>query len=101
MILAIDIGNTTVTLGGVRIAPQQAYSLEFTARIDINHTWSASQSDARIVDKIAKIEESGTKILTLDDQTRADIREASQSVYESIKENIDPAIYNAYMDGIE
>ena len=26
MILAIDIGNTTVTLGGVRIAPQQAYS---------------------------------------------------------------------------
>ena len=45
--------------------------------------------------------ESGTKILTLDDQTRADIREASQGVYESIKENIDPAIYNAYMDGIE
>lgn len=38
MILAIDIGNTTVTLGGVRTAPQQAYSLEFTARIDINHT---------------------------------------------------------------
>ena len=36
MILAIDIGNTTVTLGGVRTAPQQAYSLEFTARIDIN-----------------------------------------------------------------
>ena len=26
MILAIDIGNTTVTLGGVRTAPQQAYS---------------------------------------------------------------------------
>ena len=43
MILAIDIGNTTVTLGGVRTALQQAYSLEFTARIDINHTWSASQ----------------------------------------------------------
>lgn len=33
MILAIDIGNTTVTLGGVRTAPQQAYSLEFTARM--------------------------------------------------------------------
>ena len=63
--------------------------------------YAREQSDARIVDKIAKIEESGTKILTLDGQTRADIREASQSVYESIKENIDPAIYNAYMDGIE
>ena len=63
--------------------------------------YAREQSDARIADKIAKIEESGTKILTLDGQTRADIREASQSVYESIKENIDPAIYNAYMDGIE
>ena len=56
---------------------------------------------ARIADKIATIEASGTQILTLDDQTRADIREASQGVYESIKENIDPAIYKAYMDGIE
>lgn len=63
--------------------------------------YAREQSDARIADKIATIEESGTKILTLDDQTRADIREASQGVYESIKENIDPAIYNAYMDGIE
>ena len=29
MILAIDIGNTTVTLGGVQTAAQM-YSLEFT-----------------------------------------------------------------------
>ena len=63
--------------------------------------YAREQSDARIADKIATIEESGTKILTLDDQTRAEIRKASKSVYESIEENIDPAIYNAYMDGIE
>ena len=63
--------------------------------------YAREQSDARIADKIATIEESGTKILTLDDQTRAEIREASKSVYESIEENIDPVIYNAYMDGIE
>lgn len=63
--------------------------------------YAREQSDARIADKIATIEESGTKILTLDDQTRAEIREASKSVYKSIEENIDPAIYNAYMDGIE
>ena len=63
--------------------------------------YAREQSDARIADKIATIEESGTKILTLDDQTREEIREASKSVYASIKENIDPAIYNAYMDGIE
>ena len=63
--------------------------------------YAREQSDARIADKIATIEASGTQILKLDDQTRADIREASQGVYESIKENIDPAIYKAYMDGIE
>lgn len=48
MILAIDIGNTTVTLGGVRTAPQQTYFLKFTARIDIDHTWSVSQYEAAI-----------------------------------------------------
>ena len=53
------------------------------------------------IDVYKRQEESGTKILTLDDQTRAEIRKASKSVYESIEENIDPAIYNAYMDGIE
>ena len=47
MILAIDIGNTTVTLGGVQTAAQM-YSLEFTARIDINRTWSASQYESAI-----------------------------------------------------
>ena len=48
MILAIDIGNTTVTLGGVRTAPQQAYSLEFTARIDSMNLRSSSFLKTRI-----------------------------------------------------
>ena len=47
MILAIDIGNTTVTLGGVQTAAQM-YSLEFTARIDINYEWSAGQYETSI-----------------------------------------------------
>ena len=32
MILAIDIGNTTVTLGGVRIAPQQGEYETFSVK---------------------------------------------------------------------
>ena len=32
------------------------------------------------------------------DETRDAIREAAGSVYESIRENIDPEIYDAYME---
>ena len=63
--------------------------------------YAREQSDARIADKIATIEESGTEIITLSDETRKEIREAAKGVYESIREVIDPAIYNSYMDGIE
>ena len=60
--------------------------------------YAREQSDARISDRIATIEASGTKILTLSDETRDAIREAAGSVYESIRENIDPEIYDAYME---
>lgn len=63
--------------------------------------YAREQSDARIADKIATIKESGTDIITLSDETRKEIREASKGVYESIREVIDPAIYNSYMDGID
>lgn len=59
--------------------------------------YAREQSDARIFDRIATIEASGTAILTLSDETRDAIREAAGSVYESIRENIDPEIYDAYM----
>lgn len=63
--------------------------------------YAREQSDARIADKIAIIEDSGTEILTLDDQTRADIREAAQDVYASIKKTINPKIYDSYMEGLQ
>ena len=63
--------------------------------------YAREQSDARIADKIATIEESGTQIITLSDETRKEIREASQGVYDSIREKINPDIYNSYMEGIE
>ena len=59
--------------------------------------YARDQSDQRIADKIATIEASGTEIVTLSDETRAQIRQASQSVYDSIKASIDEKIYNAYM----
>lgn len=60
--------------------------------------YAREQSDARISNRIATIEASGTAILTLSDETRDAIREAAGSVYENIRENIDPEIYDAYME---
>ncbi len=57
--------------------------------------YAREQSDARIADKIATIEESGTEIITLSDKTRKEIRDASKGVYESIREVIDPKIYDS------
>lgn len=63
--------------------------------------YAREQSDERITDKVTTIEESGTEIITLSDETRKEIRKASQGVYDSIKEKINPDIYNSYMDGVE
>ena len=58
--------------------------------------YAREQSDARIADKVAVIEDSGTQIIKLSDETRKEIREASQGVYDSIREKINPD-----MEGIE
>ncbi len=58
--------------------------------------YAREQSDARIADKIATIEASGTEIVTLDETTKEQIRQACQGVYESIEAAVDPALYNAY-----
>ena len=60
--------------------------------------YARQQSDERISDKIAVIEKSGTQIITLSDETRAQIQEAAKGVYESIKASIDSKVYNAYLD---
>lgn len=60
--------------------------------------YARKQSDTRISDKIRTIEESGTEIVTLSDETRSDIRKASEGVYTSIKDQISTDIYNSYID---
>ena len=61
--------------------------------------YAREQSDARIADRVATIEESGTKIISLSDETRQEIRKASESVYKTIEDSISPAIYNSYING--
>lgn len=58
--------------------------------------YAREQSDERIDERIQTIEESGTKILTLDDEVREQMIEASETVYEEIQEVVDPEIYELY-----
>lgn len=68
-----------------------------TQAAEIATTYAREQSDSRIADKIKVIENSGTEIISLSDETRKEIRAASQGVYDSIKNNIDVDIYESYM----
>lgn len=43
MILTIDIGNTTVSLGGVEKTPQGGYFVRFMERLDTNCSWGVSE----------------------------------------------------------
>lgn len=59
--------------------------------------YSRQASDDRIADKIRVIEASGTKIITLDENVRQKMTEASASVYEEIEEVVAPEIVEAYL----
>nr|WP_326184684.1 type III pantothenate kinase [uncultured Oscillibacter sp.] len=48
MILTIDIGNTTVTLGGVEKTAQGDYTVRFMARLDTNCSWGVSAYTAGV-----------------------------------------------------
>ena len=60
--------------------------------------YAREQSDSRISDKIATIEASGTEIISLTDDERAEMREAAQGVYEQIQEIVSPELYKAYLN---
>ena len=59
--------------------------------------YARQASDERILNYKDIIEKSGTKILALDDDTRAAVRTASESVYRSIQGSISARIYDAYI----
>lgn len=60
--------------------------------------YARNSSDERIADRIATIEDFGTEVVTLSDETRQKIRESAAPVYQSIQESIDKRLYDAYMN---
>ena len=64
---------------------------------EIATEYARQASDDRIADRIATIEASGTEVLKIDESTREDIISASEAVRESIRKNVDPEIFDAYI----
>lgn len=64
---------------------------------EIAKDYAREQSDERISEKIRVIEESGTKILTLDENVRTQMEEAAQPVREEIRKNVTPEIFEMYV----
>ena len=80
------------------LTPEQQEIINQAATIATEY--ARQQSDDRIASRIATIEESGTEIIPLSDDIREQIREVATPVYDSIKENVDPELYEIYTKGI-
>lgn len=63
---------------------------------DLAKEYAREQSDKRIASRIETIEESGTQIVTLDEETRDEMRERSKSVYDAISQTVSKEIVDAY-----
>lgn len=69
-----------------------------TAAASAATAYAREASDARIAERIATIEASGTTIITLSDETRDEMRECAAPVYESIRAAVDADIYASYLE---
>lgn len=63
--------------------------------------YARQASDDRIADRVKTIEDSGTEILKIDEETYDAIVEASSAVRDSIREKVDPEVYDVFMECIE
>ena len=62
--------------------------------------YARQASDDRIADRVKTIEDSGTEILKIDEETYKAIVEASAGVRESIHSKVDSEVYDTYIDCI-
>ena len=76
------------------LSPEQQAVLNEAA--SIASAYAREQSDLRIDEKREVIKDSGASIVTLDEETREAIRQASEPVYEQIREAVSPELYEAY-----
>ena len=63
--------------------------------------YARQASDDRIADRVKTIEDSGTQILKIDEETYKAIVEKSSGVRDSIKEKVDSEVYNTFIKCID
>ena len=63
--------------------------------------YAREQSDQRIEDRINQCVENGVTILELDDETKEQMRDLNESLYEDIKNEVGEDLYNAYLKNAE
>ena len=55
MILVVDIGNTTVSFGGVEICDPNAYRVRFRTKVDTNRAWDAAEYTVRLRNRLKEL----------------------------------------------
>ena len=65
---------------------------------EIAKAYAREQSDERISERIQIIRDSGTEIITLDEETMEAMKEASAPVYDQIAEVVDAEILKLYSE---
>ena len=63
--------------------------------------YARQASDDRIADRVKTIEDSGTKILKIDEEAYKAIVDASAGVRESIQQKVDSEVYNTFIECID
>ncbi len=63
--------------------------------------YARQASDDRIADRVKTIEDSGTQILKIDEETYKAIVDASAEVRESIQNKVDSEVYNTFIECID
>lgn len=86
MILVVDIGNTTVSFGGIEISDRNAYRVDFTTKLDTNCTWDTADYTIRLLKKLRLLgketaEFSGIVISSVVPRVLDVVREALNSIF--------------------
>ena len=86
MILVVDIGNTTVSFGGIEISDRNGYRVDFTTKLDTNCTWDTADYTIRLLKKLRLLgketaEFSGIVISSVVPRVLDVVREALNSIF--------------------
>lgn len=86
MILVVDIGNTTVSFGGVEIRDSNTYAVRFRTKLDTNCTWDAADYTVHLLKRLKSLgreleDFSGVVISSVVPRVLEVIREAAYSIF--------------------